>query len=152
MSSAVMVDRGLFGNASASGPAGQPVSGQATNWCVVPRCNIEVERCADGCRINCVCEDDIACGALQNLCRMLAGGQCSVCCQLNGVTVLDCKLACGHCKCEFTEEGCCITCTSGDAACCEMIQACCDAIACCLKNGCACYVCFNNTPVCCCCC
>jgi hypothetical protein len=30
-----------------------------------------------------------------------------------------------------------------------MIQACCDCLANCLKNGCCCYLSFNNTPVCC---
>lgn len=111
---------------------------------------MEIEKCADGCIIVCRCDDDLACGTLQNLCRMLAGGQCSVCCQLNGVTVCDCRLTCGHVKCEFTDDGCRISCCSGDKTCCEIIQACCDAIACCLKNGCCCYVCFNGTPVCCC--
>jgi hypothetical protein len=30
-----------------------------------------------------------------------------------------------------------------------LIQACCDCLAKCCQNGCCCYVCFNNTPVCC---
>ncbi|MBX3451098.1 MAG: hypothetical protein KF777_16150 [Planctomycetaceae bacterium] len=151
MSSAIMLDRGALGQAGFTTPGAQPVPAQGANWCVVPRCSIEIEQCADGCKIKCCCDDDIACATLQNLCRMLAGGQCSVCCQLNGVTVLDCKFTCCHCKCEMTEDGCCITCCSGDTACCEMVQACCEAIACCVKNGCCCYVCFNGTPVCCCC-
>jgi hypothetical protein len=44
----------------------------------------------------------------------------------------------------------CITCTSADKKCCEMIQACCDCIsACCCEPGCCCYISFKNTPVCC---
>ena len=36
---------------------------------------------------------------------------------------------CGMCKCECTKDGVCITCMSGDKACCDMIQACCDCLA-----------------------
>jgi hypothetical protein len=46
----------------------------------------------------------------------------------------------------------CITCKSGDKACCELIQACCDCLSKCLDSGCFCYVSFHNTPVCCGCC
>ena len=35
----------------------------------------------------------------------------------------------GMCKCEMTENGVCVTCTSGDSKCCEMIQACCDCLS-----------------------
>lgn len=149
MSSAMLMDRSMFSGASGSVQPSHAVS-QGTNWCIVPRCTIECENCEGGFCLHCRCEDDIACATLQNLCRMLAGGQCSVCCQLNGVTVFECRLTCGTCKCECTEDGCCISCCSGDRGCCDMLQACCDALACCLKNGCCCYVCFNNTPVCCC--
>lgn len=153
MSTSLLLERGTFGGPSATpGSAGQPSATPTGNWCVVPRCKIEVEKCADGCKFHCRCDDDIACATLQNLCRMLAGGQCSLCCQLNGCTICECKLTCGFCRCECTEDGCCISWCSGDPACCEMIHACCDAIACCVKDGCCCYVCFNGTPVCCCCC
>jgi hypothetical protein len=30
-----------------------------------------------------------------------------------------------------------------------MIQACCNCLKQCCESGCACYICFNNTPVCC---
>ncbi|WP_437205466.1 hypothetical protein [Planctomicrobium sp. SH664] len=150
MTSSVMVERNSFG-ASASPAACAPGAAPATNWCVVPRCEIRIEKCKDGCKIVCSCEDEVACSTLQNLCQMLSSGQCSLCCQFNGVTCLDCKLCCGHCKYEPTKDGCCITCTSGDAACCQMIQACCEAVANCIKNGCTCFLCFNGTPVCCCC-
>jgi hypothetical protein len=58
----------------------------------------------------------------------------------------------GMCKCEMTKEGCCITCTSGDAQCCAMIQGCCDYMNVMMKNGCMCCVMMNNTPICCGCC
>ena len=55
----------------------------------------------------------------------------------------------GMCKCEMTEHGVCITCTSGDTACCDMIQACCDCFNRMMEAGCTCCVLMNNTPVCC---
>lgn len=142
----------VLGTTAGTAPmASQAPATQPTNWCMVPRCDVRFEKCSDGMKIHCSCSDEMACSVMQNLCRMLAGGMCSVCCQLNGVTVCDIKLTCGMCKCEFTEDGCCITCTSGDEACCKLIQACCDTLAACADCGCACFVCFNGTPVCCCC-
>ena len=41
--------------------------------CTIPRCEIKIERCADGCKIYCSCDDDVACGTLQNLCRCARG-------------------------------------------------------------------------------
>jgi hypothetical protein len=36
----------------------------------------------------------------------------------------------------LTENGCCITCCSGDAACCNMLQSCCDALCACCEVTC----------------
>ncbi len=154
MSSAMMLERmgaGIPGMGSpAAGPQMLPgVTPGAPNWCVLPRCKIRVEKCAGGIKVTCSCEDDVGCAALQNLCKMLAAGTCGLCCTWNGIALCQCNLACGFCKCEYTADGVCITCTSGDKRCCEMLQACCDCIACCLQAGCCCYVSFNNTPVCC---
>jgi hypothetical protein len=126
-------------------PTGVPTF---TSWNVVPRCTIQFEKTQDGCKIRCKCDDEVACGALQNLCRMLCQGQCTCCCCQNGVCVCQCSFAFAHCKCENTKDGCCISCTSGDKECCDQIQACCACLEKC-KNGCCCYVCFNGTPVCC---
>jgi hypothetical protein len=86
---------------------------------------------------------------MQNLCSQLAGGMCGCCCTLNGMTVYSCNLAMGLCRCDMTDKGVCITCTSGDAKCCEMIQACCDCLSCLLNAGCNCCVTLNNTPIAC---
>ncbi|WP_437230499.1 hypothetical protein SH661x_001999 [Planctomicrobium sp. SH661] len=150
MATSILVERSTFASAQ-TGSAPAPATAPATNWCAVPRCELRVEKCKDGVKLHCSCEEEIACATLQNLCRSLAGGQCSVTCQWNGITVFDCKLVCGNCKIECTEEGCCISCCSGDQACCEITQACCEALACCLKNGCCCFVCISGTPICCCC-
>jgi len=56
-------------------PTGAPTG---TNWCVLPSCKISVEKSSGGCKVHCSCEDEVACGALQNLCRMLAAGTCSL--------------------------------------------------------------------------
>ena len=149
MSSAIL-ERGSMG-ATSFGTSGAPATTTPTagNWCVVPRCTMKVEKCQGGMKIHCKCDDDVSCATLQNLCKMLCDGMCSCCCTLNGMCVCQCNLTCGICTVECTKDGVCITCKSGDKACCEMIQACCDCLCKCLESGCCCYVCFGNT--CCCC-
>lgn len=127
-----------------------PGAVSANGPCTVPCCDVKVERCQDGCKIYCSCDDEAACTMLQNLCNALTGGLCSVCCTMNGAAVCQCNFACCRCTCECTDDGVCITCCSGDRDCCHMIQALCDCIARCQDCGCTCTVCFNNTPVCCC--
>jgi hypothetical protein len=121
----------------------------AAGYCVVPRCTIKAEKCAGGMKLKCVCDDDVSCATLQNLCKMLCDGLCSCCCTLNGIAICQCNLACGICSCEYTKDGVCITCKSGDKACCDIIQACCACIEQCLESGCHCQVSFHSTPVCC---
>ena len=128
------------------GPAGAPTTG---NYVMVPRCTFKFEKCSGGMKIYCVCDDKMACSMVQNLCTSLAGGMCSCCVMLNGMTVCTCNFTMGLCKCELTDSGVCITCTSGDSKCCEMIQACCDCLCCQVNAGCTCCVMFNSTPVCC---
>jgi hypothetical protein len=110
---------------------------------------VEFEKCTGGFKIQCRCEDEVACGTLQNLCRMLCDGMCSCYSTWNGICISQCNLTCGTCKCEYTKDGCCISCISGDKACAAMLQACCECLSTCSKSGCSCYICFNNTPVCC---
>jgi hypothetical protein len=125
-------------------PTGMP------NMMMVPRCTMSFEKVADGMRISCVCDDPTSCSMVQNLCSMLAGGMCSVCCMMNGMMVCCCNLTMGLCKCEMTAKGCTVTCTSKDPDCCKMIQACCDCMSTMLKSGCTCCMMMNGTPVCCC--
>ncbi|QJX01124.1 hypothetical protein [Frigoriglobus tundricola] len=130
---------------------GMPMPASMTpNMVMVPRCTMKVEKCAGGMKMTCVCDDPAACTMMQNLCAMMAGGMCSVCCTMNGMTVCCCNMTMAMCKCEMTANGCCLTCTSGDKMCCDMIQACCDCIMGCMKAGCACCVMMGGTPVCCC--
>jgi len=102
-----------------------------------------------GMKIHCSCDDDVACATLQNLCKMMCDGMCSCCCTMNGMTMCQCNMAMAMCKCEYTADGVCVTCTSGDKDCCAMIQACCDCMCACMEAGCTCCLCFNNSPVCC---
>jgi hypothetical protein len=154
MTSTMMVERtgtvlpGYGSPTTGTGPFGTP-AGQIANWLMVPRCTLRFEKCQGGVKIHCTCEDRTACGVVQNLCAALAGGMVSCCAQWNGVTVHSCNFLTGFCRCEMTEDGVCITCTSGDAKCCEMIQACCDCLSCLVECGCTCCVYMNNTPVCC---
>jgi len=71
---------------------------------------------------------------------------------MNGMTVCCCKLMLGTCHCEMTAKGCVMTCTSGDAKCCERIQACWDCVHTMLNYGCTCCMMMNNTPFACDCC
>ena len=121
----------------------------APGMMMVPRCKMMFEKCKGGMKITCVCDDPVARAMMQNLCTMLAGGMCSCCSMMNGMVVCNCNLMMGMCKCDMTKDGCVLTCTSGDKACCEMIQGCCECIAACLKAGCTCCLMMNNTPCCC---
>jgi len=151
MTSTMMVDRTAVGVQGVSGmpTTGVPTTGVTSNWLMVPRCTYKFEKCPGGMKVTCVCDDPTAKSMMQNLCTALMGGMCSICCTMNGVTVCTCNLTMGMCKCEITSDGCCITCTSGDKACCEMIQSCCDCLSCCCNCGCTCCVMINGTPVCC---
>ena len=156
MSSAMMMDRtgmgmpgmGIpgMGTPTMGAPTGMPTP---TNYMMVPRCTFKMEKCTGGMKITCSCEDKAACSMVQNLCTMLTGGLCSCCCMMNGMMVCCCNFTMGMCQYEMTADGCCMTCTSGDAKCCEMIQACCDCLCKMMDAGCTCCFMMNNTPVCC---
>ncbi len=154
MTSTMMVERtgavmpGMGAPATGTTPFGTPMA-TAANWLMVPRCTLRFEKCQGGLKVYCTCEDRTACGVVQNLCAALAGGMVSCCAQWNGMTVSTCNFLMGLCRCETTEDGVCITCTSGDAKCAEMLQACCDCLHTCMEAGCTCCVLMNNTPVCC---
>ena len=153
MMNTMMVERPAMGMPGmGTTPMGGTSGAMAPNMVMVPRCTMKFEKCQGGMKITCVCDDKMACSMVQNLCTMLAGGMCSCCVMMNGMTVCCCNYTMGMCKVEMTETGVCVTCTSGDAKCCEMIQACCDCISTCLKDGCTCCLLMNNTPVCCGCC
>src|SRR5262249_4413839 len=107
------------GMTGAGGMMGMPDSAPAgMNMMMVPRCTMTFETCDAGMKINCVCDDAVSAGMLQNLCTMSAGGMISCCMMMNGMTACCCNLVMGMCKCEATEMGVCITCTSGDKDCC----------------------------------
>ena len=97
-------------------PAMAPAS-----WMMVPRCTCKVEKCQGGLKITCSCDDQMACSMVQNLCTMFQGGMCSCCLMMNGMVVCCCNLTMGMCKCEMTDKGVSVTCTSGDAQCAAMI-------------------------------
>jgi hypothetical protein len=120
-----------------------------TNWLVVPRCSFKVEKCTGGFKVTCSCEDKAACSMVQNLCTMLAGGMCSCCVMMNGMTVCCYNFTMGMCRYENTPDGVCFTCTSGDSSCGAMLQSCCDCLSCLMDSGCTCCFLVNNTPICC---
>ena len=140
MTTAMMMERPGMGMpgvtmAGAGGMMGTPATTPAgTNMMMVPRCTMTLEKCNGGMKIVCACEDKVSAGMLQNLCTMMAGGLCSCCCMMNGMMVCGFNLTMGLCKCEPTEDGVCITCTSGDPACGAMIQACCACMTAMMKE------------------
>lgn len=155
MTSTMMMDRTGMGMPAMHMPGMSPASGMPAtmpvgpNYMMVPRCTMRFEKCAGGMKIMCTCDDTVACGMMQNLCMMLQNGLCSCCCTMNGMVVCCCNLTMGMCHCEVTDDGCCVTCTSGDPKCCEMIQSCCECLCAMCAAGCACCLMMNNTPVCC---
>ncbi len=153
MSNVMMFDRSMMmGSMSGSSmptgmtPGIMPSMGQ---MCMVPRCEIKMEKCTGGMKMTCTCDDEMTAATLQNMCNMLCEGMCSCCCMMNGMMMCQCNMTMGMCKCTDTPDGVCITCTSGDKDCCAMIQACCDCMMKCMENGCMCCVCFGGTPCCC---
>src|SRR5271165_7244154 len=128
------------------GTATMPTSPQ---WMMVPRCTMKMEKCKGGMKITCSCDDKMSATMMQNLCTMMAGGMCSCCMMMNGMMVCCCNMKMGMSKCEMNANGVCMTFTSGDPACCAMIQACCDCMMAMCAAGCTCCLCMNNMPVCC---
>ena len=135
-----------YGMPTVGAPTGMTTG---TNWMMVPRCTFKVEKTTGGCKITCVCDDKMAASMVQSLCTMLAGGMCSCCCMCNGMMCCTCNFTMGMCRCEMTDSGFVMTCTSGDQQCSQMIQACCDCIMTCMDCGCTCCFMINSTPVCC---
>ena len=156
MSSTMMMERTGVGYATTGmpsymsptqpAPTGVPA---AAGYLMVPRCTLKFEKCTGGMKVTCSTDDKTSCSMMQNLCSMLAGGMCSCYATWNGVAVHYCNFTMGQCKYEMTDKGVCITCTSGDSKCCEMIQACCDCLCSMYDCGCACCWLVSNTPVCC---
>jgi hypothetical protein len=145
----MMMERTAMGmpmGQTAAAPLSMPTGAQ---WLMIPRCTMKMEKCNGGMKITCVCDDKAACTMMQNLCSMMAGGMVSCCMIMNGMAVCTCNLTMGLCKCEMTPNGVVLTCTSGDKACCDMLQASCDCMATMLKAGCCCCLSINNNPVCC---
>lgn len=130
-----------------SGMTAPGTMSSGTNMLMVPRCTFKMEKVNGGLKITCTCDDKTAANMMQNLCKMLSGGLCSCCLMMNGMALCTVNLTMGLCKCEMTDTGVCLTCTSGDKACCEMIQCCCDCMNSMLKAGCTCCVMMNGTPV-----
>ena len=154
MSTTMMVDRSMM-MGTMPGP-GMPMSAQPTMMqdmgamAMVVRCEMRMEKTKDGCKITCVCPDEMSAATLQNMCKMLGGSACSCCCMMNGMMVCQCNMTMCHCTCEDTTDGVCVTCKTGDKACCEMLHACCDCMTACMEAGCMCCLCMGGTPVCCC--
>lgn len=150
MTSAMMIDRTNMTGMGNGMQMSNAMQSASPNMVMVPRCTMKIEKCSGGMKVTCICDDAAACTMMQNLCTMMAGGLCSLSCMMNGMTVFTCNLTMGACKVEMTKDGCCVCCTSGDKACCEMIQACCDCLMTCMKNGSSCCMMMGGTPVCCC--
>jgi hypothetical protein len=118
------------------------------NVMMLPRCTFKIEKCADGCRIVCSGDGRLATGVIQNLCTMLAGSTCTCSAMTHGQVTYTCNLTMGPCRCELTETGVCITCTSDDSNCVRIIQASTDCLRALLEIGCTCCLLLNNTPIC----
>jgi hypothetical protein len=154
MSSAMMMERpgtafpgmGVPGYQTPPAPTGMAAG---TNWMMVPRCMIRMEKMSGGFKMTCSCDDKLATSMVQNLCTMLQGGMASCAVMYNGMPCCTCHFVMGMCRCEPTDSGVSLMCTSGDQHCSEMLQACCDCITVMLEAGCTCCFLINHTPICC---
>ena len=119
------------------------------NMMMIPSCTMKMEKCDGGMKMMCMSDDAMAVSMMQNMAKMLCGGMVSCSMMMNGMMMMTCNMMMGMCKCEMTPKGMMITCTSGDADCCKMIQCCCDAMMAMMMAGCTCCMSMNNTPCCC---
>ena len=134
------------------GTVGGTAAGMVPNMMMVPRCTMKMEKSKTGMTITCTCDDAVAANMMKNLCQMLTGSMVSCCMMMNGMVICHCNMTMGMCTCEMTQNGCKVTCTSGDPKCCQVIQSCCDCMSAMMQAGCNCCVLMNNMPVCCGCC
>ena len=149
MTTAMMMERtGTMPGVGHPGVATPTTMPGAASYLMVPRCTLKVEKCTDGMKVWCYCDDPTACSMVQNLCSMLAGGMCSCCVTYNGVPCCTYHFTVGSCKFELVDKGCCFTCTSGDKSCCAMIQSYCDCLNSMMQAGCHCCLYVNGTPLC----
>lgn len=148
MNTMMMMEKSGMSMPAMSMPAANPGM-NSMNMMMVPSCTITMEKCEGGMKMMCRCDDKMAAGALQSLCQMLAGSMCSCAMMMNGMMCCCCNMTMAMCKTEMMEDGVTITCTSGDADCCKMIQACCDCCMEMMAAGCTCCVMMNNMPICC---
>src|SRR5262245_28367623 len=82
---------------------------RATAKCATIACSeIRIEQCLEGCKIYCICDDAAACAKLQDVCRMLDGGLCSIRCCRDGQLCCQCCLNCCECNCEMLPNGVCL--------------------------------------------
>ena len=54
---------------------------------MMPRCTMKMEKMQGGMRCTMTCDDKTMAMMMQNLCNMMAGGMCSMCCMMNGMPV-----------------------------------------------------------------
>jgi hypothetical protein len=119
------------------------------NMMMVPRGTIKVEKCTNGVKIHCCCSDSVAVSMVQNLCLMQQGQMVGCCVMMNGQNVCSINMCCCVCTVEKTADGVCISCTTGDATCCQVVQACAECCVTCCVTGCVCCVTMGGMPVCC---
>src|SRR5215212_9800465 len=114
MTNAMMMERSMMGMPGMTNPGmGTTMAGTAgamtPNMVMVPRCTMKVEKVSGGMKVTCICDDATACSMMQNLCQMLAGSMCSMCCMMNGMVMCCCNMTMGMCKTEMMKNGCTIT-------------------------------------------
>ena len=146
----VMMESGMMGMATVPNHAmmmGAQVG--AMNMMMIHRCTFKMETMKNGMKMKCMAGDETAAAVMQNLCQTLVGGMMTWTMMMNGMMIMSCNMTMGICKCEMTADGICITCTSGDAAMCKMIQESANCMLTMMQSGCTCCVSMNNTPVCC---
>jgi hypothetical protein len=164
--STMTTDRGMTGGAMSMGMTGMGMmpgmgmggmgmmpnmigTGSMMPGMMMPRCTITMEKMKDGCRMTCTCADKSSAMMLQQMCMMMQGGMCGCCMMMNGQMVCCCNMMMATCKCEMTDMGCMMTCTSGDMNAVKMMHACCDCMTAMMMPGMMMCMTMNGMPMCC---
>ncbi len=136
------------GGTGFEGVGGQMPSMSSGGFIIVPRCLIELQRIDEGFKLDCVAEEKVGGGIIQNLTTMLAGGPIGFRITKDGWITASCQFPANWAVSNVVADGAEITFSSSDPENRAVIHATCDYLQAWLIFGGVCFVLLNNTPIC----